>query len=312
MRYWLALGFGWAAWAGTEAPTGIDLSKLAHPALTKMRSGALRLGERALFDGITATASAMETTLRGKGKSGRAWTVHLCDICFDEVWRADLDGNDTADYIIFGRGPGGNGRTAPSFSLSFLLMDKEGMPVPFFTTVYQGENGEGIKHLVLLDGHIRLLIRRYDEIPSNPRVGLFCSGHWVTQQYRFTQTTVEEVRGIAGGMRFPFVYNWSYSDPECAHSAFGISQPAKVQETGTSVQGAVRSTSRSAGECPEWSADTVVFDTKGEREVAFPNLRSDDEKGIAEAMVERMRAAGVEVELRGVHGCEAALMWGGR
>ena len=83
-----------------------------------------------------------------------------------------------SDYVLFGYGPYGNGRTTPPFSISILLMDRDGLPVPFFNVVYQGENGAGVKHLVDLngDGKAELLISTYDELSSDERVGPFCSG----------------------------------------------------------------------------------------------------------------------------------------
>ena len=134
-----------------------------------------------MFDAISATAGnrdAREARLRGVGKSGKQWEAHIFGL--DEVWRADMDGNGTQDYVLFAAGPYFNGRTTPLFSLSILLMAPDGLPVPFFTVVYHGENGAGIKHLVDLshDGHSELLIGTYDEIASDPLVGPFCSGHW--------------------------------------------------------------------------------------------------------------------------------------
>ena len=67
------------------------------------------------------------------------------------------------------------------------------MPTPFFTPNYQEV---GINNLVEFDGQIRLLISRYDEIPSDARVDWLCSGHWVTQAYGFANGSVEEVRGV--------------------------------------------------------------------------------------------------------------------
>src|SRR5262249_28331921 len=137
-------------------------------------SGRLR-GESAAFAGIRATGGypyAHEGRLSGAGKSGRKWEARLADL--DEVWQGDLDGNGTQDYVLFSVGPYGNGRTAPVFSLSILLMDSDGLPVPFFTVVYKGENGEGIKHLLDLnhDGRAELLISTYDENASDDRYGL--------------------------------------------------------------------------------------------------------------------------------------------
>lgn len=45
----------------------------------------------------------------------------MCSACFNEVWRADLDGNGTPDYIFFGGGPYFNGRMTPLYSLILLL-----------------------------------------------------------------------------------------------------------------------------------------------------------------------------------------------
>jgi hypothetical protein len=132
-------------WSDTS--TGIDLDKLRQFPLSKVRSGRLKDGATVTFDAITATAASgvREVRLRGMGRSGKTWEAHIFDL--DEVWRADLDGNGTQDYVFFAGGPYFNGRTTPPFSLSILLMDREGMPVPFFTVVYHGENGAGIKHL---------------------------------------------------------------------------------------------------------------------------------------------------------------------
>jgi hypothetical protein len=42
------------------------------------------------------------------GKSGKRWEAHFRSM--DEVWRGDLDGNGTPDYVFFGAGPYFNGR----------------------------------------------------------------------------------------------------------------------------------------------------------------------------------------------------------
>src|SRR6185312_10223268 len=84
-----------------DSSTGIDLNKLQHFPLTKIRSGWLRRGSRSTFDGITATAASgdeQEVQLRGAGKSGKRWEAHIFGL--DEVWRADLDGNGTQDYVF--------------------------------------------------------------------------------------------------------------------------------------------------------------------------------------------------------------------
>jgi len=141
------LGVALGNWYDTS--TGLDLNKLPQFPLTKLRSGWLKDGDRVSFDRITAVdtnPASRGVRLRGAGTHGKRWEAHMC--CLDEVWRGDLDGNRTQDYIFFAAGPRFNGRTTPPFSLSILLMDHDGLPVPFFTVVYKGENGDGIKHLV--------------------------------------------------------------------------------------------------------------------------------------------------------------------
>lgn len=66
----------------------------------------------------------------------------MCGTCFDQVWRAELDGNGVEDYVIVGSGPDGNSRSDPQYSLTLLLMDSTGMPFPFFKGIYHGEKLE--------------------------------------------------------------------------------------------------------------------------------------------------------------------------
>ncbi len=158
--------------------------------------------------------------------------------CPDEIWRADLDGNGTQDYILTGGGPNYNGRTTPMFSITVLLMDSQGLPGPFFTALYHGENGKGIKHLVDLtnDGRAELLISNYDENTSDPRVGPFCSGHWTTLLYRFKNLAAEELRGTFGGLRFPFIHAWTYRGSRCTDEGgpFHKIEPPDLAVSGTS------------------------------------------------------------------------------
>ena len=194
---------------GNNTPTGIDLHKLHHFPLTKIRAGWLNAGARVAFDAIAATAvNQQAVVLRGTSRSGKPWEAHLS---LDEVWRADLDGNGTQDYVFVSVGPYVNGRTTPTFSLSILLMDPDGLPVPFFTVLYHGENGDGIRHLVDLDhdGRAELVVATYDEITSDPNVGPFCSGHWTSQLYRFRDFGAEEIRGARGGINFPLIHDWT-------------------------------------------------------------------------------------------------------
>ena len=310
-----------------DTATGIDLNKLPHFPLTKIRSGWLKDGSRVKFDAISAIATSggeRDVQLRGVGKSGKRWEAHLLSL--DEVWRADLDGNGTQDYVFFAGGPYFNGRMTPLFSLSILLMDREGMPVPFFTVVYHGENGDGIKHLVDLnrDGYAELLISTYDEDASDAHVGPFCSGHWVNQLYRFKDFGVEEIRGTIGGFTFPLIHNWSYRGTECTY----IPEPSPVRpatryENETSKLVEVSTRLRTTGNanhpitiepvagCKSITAAIVVYDQPRVREVAFPRQFGGD---YSAGLADRIRRDGAHVRLRGIAprdngNCSVNLLW---
>jgi len=212
------------------------------------------------------------------------------------------------------------------FSISILLMDGDGLPVPFFTTVYHGEDGTGIKHLVDLnhDGHAQLLISSYDEIPSDTRVGPFCSGHWITQLYRFKNFGGEEVRGPIGGIGFPFVRDWTYRGTECPDEEKPLSsvQPAALYEHGTSTQGKVVTTIRKSSTddflevdpvagCRAITTALVVYDRPKIREIGFPNLFTTYTDDLADTI----RRDGARIELRGINkrmgngNCSVNLLW---
>jgi hypothetical protein len=335
MRYWrlavvviaVPLTAVLANWNDTS--TGIDLDKLRQFPLSKVRSGWLKDGSSVTFDGITATAArdVREVRLRGAGKLGKKWEAHIFGL--DEVWRADLDGNGTQDYVFFASGPYFNGRMTPLFSLSILLMDRDGLPVPFFTVVFKGENGDGIKHLVDLnnDGHAELLISSYDERVSDPSAGAFASGHWTNQLYRFKDFGAEEIRGTVGGMNFPFIHNWTYpyrgNEREERHAPFSPIEPAILYEHGTRKLGGVITRIRKSGVgvggfsidetagCNAITPDVVVYDKLQIREIGFPSMWNPYTTDLADTI----RRDGAQVELRGVNDrfsdghCSANLIW---
>jgi len=313
-----------ADWNDTS--TGVDLDRLRHPPLVKILSGGLNGKTSATFDGISARAiseGSREVRLRGTGKSGKPWEVRMC--CLDEVWRADLDGNGTQDYIFFSGGPYFNGRRTPVFSLSILLMDNDSLPVPFFTVVYQGEDGKGIKNLIDLDhdGRAELLISSYDEDASDPKVGAFCSGHWVTQLYRFRDLRAEEVRGVVGGLKFPFIHAWTYRGGLCTENDQPLTpiETPTIHEHGTAISGQVSAVTRGMDEtrlkikpvagCQTVAAETVVLDRSRMREIAFVNLWSSSR----EDLVQIIRRDGVPINLSGLEKrgksgeCSAVLLW---
>jgi hypothetical protein len=320
----LTVAFG--NWNDTS--TGIDLDKLRHFPLTKIRSGWLKHGKSATFDGMTATdvsGNLQAVRLRGIGRSGKRWESRMFGI--DEVWRADLDGNGTQDYVFFGGGPYFNGSRTPLYSLTILLLDRDRLPVPFFTVVYHGENGDGIKHLVDLnhDGHAELLISTYDENVSDPLAGPSCSGHWTNQLYRFKDFGAEEIRETIGGITFPFVHDWTYRGTQCAAwpTPFMPAQEAAIGDDGTSKQGAPVTTIRDrsievgaftiepvAG-CKAIFPSLVVYDRPQIREIGFPSQFGTDHTDLAETI----RRDGAQVELRGINrqmgnvDCSVNLLW---
>jgi hypothetical protein len=316
----LSIACARAGWNDTS--TGIDLNRLRHPKIVRLRTGTVAPGKRVVFDGIELTMNHEvwpEAILRGRGKSGKPWTVTMCGACVNEIWRADLDGNGRLDYVFSGGGPFFNGRMTPLYSLSFLLMDEDAMPVPFFTAIYYGEKaGEGIKQLIQLDGGIRLLISDYDEQPSDARVGPGCSGHWVTQAYRFTNTSVERAPGAFAGFTFPFIHPWTYFGTDCLFDPNGHIEQPVLMDMSTSNQGALvtrlleKDGPRTLAIAPvaacqtvTTSASMIVMDTKAGREIAFPTLYGEAQDRVAD----KIRLANLPVELRGVNDCRATMMW---
>jgi len=87
-----AAAFLFANWNDTSR--GINLARLHRFPLTKIRSGWLDEGRRCTFDGIVASAHDRCVTLRGKGTE-KPWVVYIGDVAFQQVYRADLDGNGT-------------------------------------------------------------------------------------------------------------------------------------------------------------------------------------------------------------------------
>lgn len=317
----LSVSLGIASGNGNDTSTGIDLDRLPHFPLAKVRSGWLKSGERVTFDGISAIAEHGEVLLSGVAKSGRRWEVHISGI--DEVWRADLDGNGTLDYVFtFDRYP--DGRIAPQFSLSVLLMDSDGMPVPFFTRGHQAEDGDAIKHLLDLnqEGKAELLISDFDDDPSDAFVGYYCSGHWINQLYGFNNLGAQEIRGAEGGIRFPLIQNWTYRGTKCApflKPFFTIRSPKPLNhETGGKVLVAtIRDaqvggvTIEPAGGCQgEIVPSYVVYDTPRLRRIAFTNPGN-----LYLPELVRTIRTGRRVELRGVNkqqpggSCSADLLW---
>ena len=231
-----------------------------------------------------------------------------------------------ARYVIAANGPYFNGRTTPAFSLSVLLMDHSGMPVPYFTVAYKGGNGDAIKHLVDLDkdGKAELLISTYDEEQSDPWAQVFCSGHWVTQAYQFRDYAAVEFRGSLGGMAFPFVHKWSYGREKCGLETprFDL-RPPPIYDHGTYSPtpvmtrlhpvkaGSMADSIVPVKGCELISSDVVVVDGPKLRQISFPTLRSEYPGELMEA-IEReglaIRLMGIQEKPRNGY-CRVNLLW---
>ncbi len=74
-----------------------------------------------------------EVRFQGRDDTGKAWQANLevlGGIGFTTVWQADFDRNSRPDLLIAAYFPG-NGRCGDEITLSFLMFDRGGRPVPW-------------------------------------------------------------------------------------------------------------------------------------------------------------------------------------
>jgi len=318
----LAAAAAWANWNDTS--TGIDLTQLPAFPLTKVRSGWLRDREQVRFDGLTATmigptGAVGEVSLQGASRSGKRWTTHFRWIAFDHVYRGDPDANGTQDYIVFGS-TGNTLRRTPPRGAIVLLLDRQGLPVPFSAGLY---DELGPEHVVDLNhnGRAGLLVSTPDEEPWDNRSGFGCSGHWVTDVYEAADLNWREFKGPVAGLTFPFVLGWT-DGPQC--NPPGPSEPWKPNirtgqcSTASADVTSARVAKSSAGwvdlapasKCQSFNVGTVIYDQRSRREIAIgwlPNYQDD--------LLARIQADKADVTLRGVYRqpdgkyCSANLLW---
>jgi hypothetical protein len=313
----------WANWNDTS--TGIDLASLPTFPLTKIRSSLLKDGEQVRFDGLVARMRGSadgpavdEVVLQGTAKSGKRWAVHFGWVAFDEVYRGDLDGNGTQDYVVIGRSPYGNGRLAPPRRMTALLMDAWGLPVPFEAPLY---DDLGPRHVVdaLHNGHAQLALGAYDENGWDNRNSVFCSGHWATDLYEPTGLAWRAFAGAASGVTFPLVHRWTYW-PECNEpppvpwkevTRTGRYSTASIDATSARLEKSDAGWAQlaPAAGCEDFGVGTIVYDQRSRREVALA-AKSD----YGSDLMERILADKADVTLRGVQRpngsyCTANLLW---
>lgn len=309
----------WANWNDTS--TGIDLTKLPAFPLAKVRSGLLKDGEQVRFDGLSATMSGPlggltvdEVILRGTAKSGKAWAAYFGWSAFNQVFRGDLDGNGTQDYVIIG-GAIGNGRRAPPGWITVLLMDERGLPSPYEAPLY---DELGPRHVVdeRHDGRAQLALSSYDEDPWDGRAPPFCSGRWTTRLYEASNLDWVETAGTAQGPTFPFIHRWTYG-PNCDPKAQPLigNERIELEKDGPAVTsariaevGRDRWVKLSPSDCEGFAIGTVVYDELSQREISL-----DSGSGYADRLLDQIRADKADVTLRGVHNdCRANLLWATR
>jgi hypothetical protein len=314
----------WANWNDTS--TGMDLTSLPAFPLTKVRSGLLGNNARVQFDGFVAMMrgpadgpAVDEAVLSGTGKSGKRWAVHFPLVAFDQVYRGDLDGNGTPDYVVIGASPYWNGRLAPPGRIIVLLLDQQGLPVPFEAPLY---DDLGPRHVVdvLHDGRARLALAAYDENGWDNRSSVFCSGHWITDLFEPAGLNWQGFQGTAGGTTFPFVHRWTYwpdcndPPPEPWKEVIRTGQYSTASADITSVRIAEGDTLAvkliPPSVCEGVSIGSVVYDQHSRREVALvANTEYRAE------LVARIQAEKADVTLRGVYrspdgrSCRANLLW---
>jgi hypothetical protein len=303
-----------------DTPTGLDLGKLPHFALPKIRTVGLRERERFRFDGISVEHRDAEVILRGKVKSGTVWSVRMFEGSLVDIYRGDLDRNGTDDYVIVGRTPFGNGRLAPLGQVTILLMDLDGLPSPHEISFYHDFKGLPPQLVDLnRDGRAELIVSEYDESAWDSRVGAFCSGHWTHRLFRIEDLKWTHFEGSTGGLKFPLVHRWTYCCKECpvSETRWPVredSSPKYVGEIEGKIQQVLESGLDLIRLAPSHGCGTIwprvaVLDKPGSRQIVFATNRSD----FMASLLARIKEAGARVQLRQVFQrqdeCWPSVLW---
>jgi hypothetical protein len=224
-----------------DTPTGIDPRQWRSFPLQPAR---LEL-ERTSFP---------EVLLQGKGRQGRTWTVRMPP--FVEARQGDLDGNGTTDLILFSEGPYLSGSNAATYSFTFLLMDRHGMPEPWFAPVFHGWDGQAWLRIADLDGD-----GRAEFVDSDFEE----SGCWVNRLYRYRAGRAVEFAGLLGG------FSWPFASPAGEGRRPIPSAPREQAIRVQSVRDGMLEIEKLEG-CATLLPQSVVFDQGLHRDVAIATL----------------------------------------
>lgn len=108
--------------------------------------------------GIARVFPASEDTLRFEGmdSGGKPWRVWMkagSGVSSTDVWEADFDANGRPDLLI-SAGHSGNGRCVDSATITMLLFDGNGRPVPWhIETFAAGAGGDTVIPGILMDAN---------------------------------------------------------------------------------------------------------------------------------------------------------------
>jgi len=125
LPYFIALGCGslWGAWPGLRYLDEIGHLGTPTASRTSVRYGRTR---------AVSTGSG-NVRFQGRDDNGKAWQAILPidgGIGFTTIWQADFDRNSRPDILIAAYFPK-NGRCIDEITLSFLLFDLHGRPIPW-------------------------------------------------------------------------------------------------------------------------------------------------------------------------------------
>src|SRR5579864_8726787 len=124
-RFWFILLYSGSLWAAFPGPRYLD--EIGHLGTPSDRRTSVQLGPAQVISGSDGFV------FQGRDDDGKKWQAVLPvfgGIGFTTVWQADFDHNSHTDLLVAAHFPG-NGRCLDEVTLSFLLFNSHGQPVPW-------------------------------------------------------------------------------------------------------------------------------------------------------------------------------------